>query len=113
MVRSKSEMMIADILYDAGIRYKTDSLLEIDGVRNYPDFQMLRPHDNALVIWEHFGLTNRPDYVAGSYKKILGYGRAGFVPGRTMIITYESDKDPLTRKEIVAMLGSCGLFDAG
>lgn len=103
-VRSKSEMMIADILYDAGIYYRTDCLLRIGGESMYPDFQMLRPRDNALVIWEHFGLTDRSDYVSRAFDKIMKYGNAGFTAGRTLIVTYESEGQPLVRSVIASML---------
>ena len=99
-VRSKSEMMIADILFEKGIDYLSDFGLQIGGQVFYPDFQVRRS-DGRLVIWEHFGLVSNPDYVAKSYSKINLYGRAGFIAGQTLIITSESNSNPMTRDVIL------------
>lgn len=102
-VRSKSEMMIADILFEKGIDYLSDFGLQIGGQVFYPDFQVKRS-DGRLVIWEHFGFVSNPDYVAKSYSKISLYGRAGFIAGQTLIITSESNSNPITRDVILNMV---------
>lgn len=102
-VRSKSELMIADLLFEKGIDYLSDFGLNTGDRVLYPDFQVKRA-DGRLVIWEHFGLISNPAYVENSYYKISLYGRAGFTPGENLIITTESNDKPITREVILNVI---------
>ena len=115
-VRSKSEAMIADALFDAGLRFKSETGVVINramggGERKvYPDFEILHPKTNRLIWWEHMGRIHDTDYVSSNLQKILDYGRSGIIPGKNLIITYETAGEPLTRKKINTALRAFGLI---
>ncbi len=51
LVRSKSEVIIANTLYMNQIPYRYENQLEIKGVILYPDFTILHPKTNNLCYW--------------------------------------------------------------
>lgn len=94
-VRSKSEVMIADALAQAGIPYRYEHPLELEGITYYPDFQILRISDLQEMHWEHFGMMEDPEYSKEAMRKIRTYERNGMLPGINMIYTMESETWPL------------------
>ena len=94
-VRSKSEVMIADALAQAGIPYRYEYPLELDGIIYYPDFTILRVSDLQEMRWEHFGMMEDSEYSREAIRKIRTYERNGMFPGINMIYTMESETWPL------------------
>ena len=111
-VRSKSEVLIANALYDRGITHRYDSRFNGGGRTFYPDFELLRPADREIIIWEHLGRIDLPDYVDNVLDKLIVYGRRGFTPGQNLIITRETISDPLTMGKIDTALKEYGLVPA-
>jgi len=109
LVRSKSEVMIADYYRSMGWCYRCDAALDVLGRMHYPDFQFMHPTHNNLVIHEHFGMLHHQDYVANSYRKIENYAKAGFKIGKNLIITWETEKEPLTLDKVKEALRSAGI----
>lgn len=99
-VRSKSEVLIADMLYDSGIDFKYEPQLMIGGKLYYPDFEILHPTLEILIWWEHLGLLDDPNYVFKSMEKTESLARGGIVQGKNLIITKEMPGVPLTRGAI-------------
>lgn len=63
MVRSKSEVIIANELENAGLdwHYENDNqFIEIEGKKLLPDFVI--HHKGKTYYWEHLGLLNKPKY---------------------------------------------------
>lgn len=89
-VRSKSEMIIADILYEYGIMFLYEPKLTFGTTVVHPDFLIIR-NDGSIFIWEHFGLLDNPDYKKQTEWKIDLYGKNGFKQHTNLICTYESD----------------------
>lgn len=89
-VRSKSERTIADILAESRIPFRYEAEFIADGESMFPDFTIMR-NDGNIVIWEHFGLMDDPDYFKRTCMKVEKYRRAGFVQHSNLICTYESD----------------------
>jgi ATP-dependent DNA helicase RecQ len=86
-VRSKSEVIICNLLKDAGIKYKYEELLEYDqGKVINPDFTIYLPSGKKLF-WEHIGMLGNEDYDMNWLKKLEVYNR--LYPGQ-LIKTYES-----------------------
>lgn len=108
-VRSKSEMMIADVLFDLGLEYRSDCGLTVGGATMYPDFQILRRNDHRVILWEHNGLLNNSEYVRRSYEKLERYARAGYVIGKNLIVTSETEQSPLNRSVIMKKIEEYGL----
>lgn len=90
MVRSKSELNIANILERLGIPYRYEQKIFIDGVYYYPDFTILLPNGDVLI-WEHNGLMEDLSYASRAYEKVRKYEDAGYRQHTNLIITYEDD----------------------
>ncbi len=98
-VRSKSELMIANALFDAHVPYRYEFPLPIKGHSDFhPDFFCLNPASGREIVWEHFGLMDDPDYAANAISKIALYAENGYIPGRNFIYTMESNSCPLSTK---------------
>lgn len=104
MVRSKSEVMIANELYYAGIPYRYECQHLINGISYYPDFTIRNKRTGQMFIWEHFGLSTNRSYMADTVNKLANYADAGLVHGKNFIMTYESDKMPLSITTIRLMI---------
>lgn len=101
IVRSKSEVIIANILYqhrkDILYKYERPLCLFIDGREKtiYPDFTILNIHTGKIVYWEHAGLMNDSRYADGMVRKMNTYIANGFMPGKDVIFSYETITNPL------------------
>ena len=100
MVRSKSEAFIANELSARGIPFRYECLLDIDGATYYPDFTIMRPFDRKIIIWEHFGLLDKPSYIDNATSKLNMFIKNGWIPGKNLIITTETDQFPLDIRQI-------------
>ncbi len=60
MVRSKSEVIIANILFERGIPFEYEKCLSVDGKSYSPDFSITR--NGCTLFWEHLGLLEQDDY---------------------------------------------------
>lgn len=89
-VRSKSERIIADKLFNHGIIFKYEAPMIIGDKTIYPDFTILRK-DDKCVIWEHNGLMSNDDYFLKAVHKIKQYNSAGFYQHDNLICTEEND----------------------
>lgn len=99
MVKSKSEKIIADYLYEYGIPYKYEPAIYFDwGESVFPDFAILNVRTEQTIYWEHFGKLSDDEYAGKNFRKLLKYEEAGYRVGENMIITMESEKDPLNVK---------------
>ncbi|MCR5735463.1 MAG: hypothetical protein K6G22_12730 [Lachnospiraceae bacterium] len=104
-VRSKSEAILADMLYELGIPYHYEKPLKlINGKIRYPDFTMLKKRTREEIYLEHFGLMDNEEYLTGSLKKLDEYRNNGIYPGKNLMFTYETQDDPLDIKGIRTML---------
>ena len=100
-VRSKSEVIIANILYQhrKDILYKYEKPLEVLVDRKiktiYPDFTIMNIHTGKIYYWEHAGRMDDPIYANELVKKTNTYIINGFLPGKDVIFTYETMANPL------------------
>lgn len=100
-VRSKSEVIIADILFHAGIPYRYEYPIFLKGWGQvYPDFTVLNVNKRKEIIWEHLGMMDDPGYVENALKKIELYEQNGIYPGDSLILTYETKKNPINQKVV-------------
>jgi hypothetical protein len=106
-VRSKSEVIIANLLDSHDIDYTYEEKLEIDGVIKYPDFTI---HDDDMGVdyyWEHCGMMQNPNYVRRWKRKLQWYKDNNILPyedgggdNGTLIVTYDSKKGGISSKDI-------------
>lgn len=104
-VRSKSELLIANTLYDNNIPYRYEYPLEQDNGRKlYPDFMVLNRKQRKEFYWEHLGMMDNPDYVGHNIWKFNEYRKAGVVLGANLFVTYETASMPLGTGEIKRLI---------
>ncbi len=101
-VRSKSEKILADAFYDYGIPYQYEPCFELvkngeDGLvsRKYPDFVLLNVRKGKTIYWEHLGKVGEEWYATKNFNKLMDYEKKGLILGDNLIITLESEKQPL------------------
>lgn len=74
LVRSISEVVVADALHAEGIDYHYEKALRgVDGVERYPDFIAEDPATGIIVYWEHLGMLSDPIYAKRWDKKLEWY----------------------------------------
>ena len=101
LVRSKSEVIIANILYkhhkEILYKYECPLTLMIDGKAKiiYPDFTIINVKTGKVVYWEHAGKMDDAHYASEFVKKMNGYVSNGFLIGRDVILTFETQGNPL------------------
>ena len=91
LMRSKSEVLIGTLLETKDIPYKYEAQLWLESKYIYPDFIIMRPSDCKIIIWEHFGMMNNPDYRHKNNHKLLKYLNNGYRIGDNLIITCDND----------------------
>lgn len=100
-VKSKSELIIADRLRNAGVPYHYERDMFLEGGRRgrymkwHPDFRVLNQRTGREYWWEHFGRMGDPEYFASCIFKLETYAKNGIYLGDNLIITMESDSVPL------------------
>lgn len=100
-VRSKSEKILADKLYMMQIPYIYELPLLIEGYGYIkPDFTVLNKRTRKEYYWEHFGMMSDTEYCEKAIKKIEGFAMNGIMPGKNLILTYETQDHPLNMKMV-------------
>ena len=100
IVRSKSEKIIADKLKISGIPYVYEKPLYIGKIIKYPDFTVLNKRTRKEYYWEHMGLIDDVEYLKNAIEKMTMYLKNGIIPGKNLIITYETSRHPLSVRSI-------------
>lgn len=114
MVRSKSEVIIANLLYsyrkDILYKYERPLILIKDGNEKtiYPDFTVLNLHTGRIAYFEHAGRMDDTYYANEFVKKMNTYVANGLLPGRDVLVTYETMANPLDVSVVKRMIeGVC------
>lgn len=116
-VRSKSEVIIANILHAKGINYRYEDPLEIDGVVKYPDFTIDDDNTGETYYLEHLGMLSLPTYKQAWEEKLRWYEEHGILPRErgggergTLIVTEDSAEGGIDSAAVSQMIGE--LFGA-
>ena len=80
MVRSKSEVIIADHLANNGVDYGYEQPLTIAGATKYPDFTIEDMESGLTFYWEHCGMLHVPSYRRRWEEKLGWYRAHGILP---------------------------------
>ena len=95
-VRSKSEAIIADMLYELGIPYRYEYPVRMcDGKIKYPDFTLLQVKTGEVIYFEHFGRMDEEVYRKDTIEKMNIYRESGIYPGKNLMFTFETEDCPL------------------
>jgi hypothetical protein len=74
LVRSKSEVIIADLLHGKGVDYSYERKLELgDGTYRYPDFTIEDDESGLTIYWEHLGMLGDSEYRKRWERKLEWY----------------------------------------
>ncbi len=116
-VRSKSEVLIANALAHQKIPYRYEYPLTLHQNHTYrtsqnttttttlyPDFFCLNIRTRQEIIWEHFGLMDSPEYLHNTVSKLKLYAQNKILPGKKLIITMETNTEPLIPDVINQMI---------
>ena len=103
-VRSKSEVIIADILEENAIPFLYEKPLILDAGIFHPDFTLLNIKERKEIYWEHFGMMDDMDYRNNAFSKIRKYESNGLYQHDSLIWTFETGKYPLNIKDIRKMV---------
>lgn len=110
MVRSKSEVIIANILYHYRnqILYKYERPLELlnHGEEEivHPDFTIINIQTGKITYWEHAGRMDEPRYAVDFVKKMNLYMDNQIIPGKNLIVTYETYHTTLNVSSVKKMI---------
>jgi hypothetical protein len=101
LVRSKSELVIANMLFHLGVQYEYEQALELkEGAPPiHPDFSFTDPAGDRIV-WEHLGMMSREDYRKGWERRKKDYEQAGFVVDVNLFTSEDDERGGLDSKPI-------------
>ena len=111
MVRSKSEVIIADHLANKGIEYGYEQPLTIEGVTKYPDFTIEDMESGSALYWEHCGMLHVPSYRRRWEEKLTWYRAHGILPREegsgengTLIVTRDEANGSIDSMKITKLI---------
>jgi hypothetical protein len=111
MVRSKSELVIADRLHSNGVDYIYEHPLTLGGHTRYPDFTIEDAESGRKIYWEHCGLLIDPTYRRRWEAKLEWYRENGVSPwkegggpGGSLIVTADSPEGGISSREIEKLI---------
>ena len=91
-MRSKSEVLIANLLYDLGIPYRYECPLLLENGRTiYPDFTILNKRTRKIYYLEHLGKMGQEKYAADNAQRLNDMILSGLILGVNLIVTIESN----------------------
>jgi hypothetical protein len=110
-VRSKSEVIIANLLHARKIDYHYEQPLELGGVVKYPDFTIEDDAAGVTYYWEHCGMLRDSAYRHRWEEKQAWYREYGVVPlgegsgsKGTLIVTRDSPDGGLDSAQLAGVI---------
>lgn len=108
-VRSKSEVIIADLLYSKGIDFVYERELVIGESKRLPDFTVEDADTGEVFYWEHLGMLNNASYRRKWEAKKAWYASHGILqrgtgpgedPDGSLIVTVDGTNGSISSAEI-------------
>jgi ATP-dependent exoDNAse (exonuclease V) alpha subunit len=114
LVRSKSELVIADKLHARRVNYAYEQPLVLpSGAKRYPDFTIDDAASGNTYYWEHLGMLEDPGYRQRWDRKRVEYESAGIREGGgengTLIVTRDQSSGGLDGAAIAKLIDSLSL----
>ncbi len=92
LVRSKLEMIVADILFDLGLHYRYDAGVVLkNGKYRYPDFTIINPYTRKIYYLEICGMMDDIEYVSDQVRKLQEYSEIDIVIGENLLLVFENE----------------------
>ncbi|MBR6029635.1 MAG: AAA family ATPase [Clostridia bacterium] len=89
LVRSKSEVIIANALFYHHLRYEYEPQLVLEGKVKRPDFRVIDDDTGEEWYWEHCGMMDSPAYRKRWEEKKAFYKKNGIEEGKNLIVTFD------------------------
>lgn len=109
LVRSKSEVIIANMLVEKGIEFEYErEFIGKNGKKRIPDFSFIDAAGD-LILLEHLGMMSLPSYKADWDKKLDFYKENGFNLNENLFTTTESEKggiDSLAIEKVIEQIST-------
>lgn len=100
-MRSKSEVIIANLLDKLKLNYKYEKPLMLRHIGTvHPDFTILDVRNRREIYLEHLGMLDDQSYRNNAIMKIRDYESSGYYIGDSLIVTAESLNCPLDIKSV-------------
>ena len=105
LVRSKSEVIIANMLYESGIEYEYEKELDLgeDGIR-IPDFTIEDAESGTCIYWEHCGMLGDAGYSKHWEEKKEVYEKHHIKEGDNLIVSKDSLNGGIDSAEIKRLI---------
>ena len=94
-VRSKSELILANLFTKFNIPYFYELPLQLDRTLIYPDFTLLSVKKRKTYYWEHEGMLSDTAYGSQVVKKHCLYEKNGIYENLSLLISRETNECPL------------------
>ncbi len=112
LVRSKSEVIIADALASHGVAYQYEApFIGVDGTQRLPDFTIEDAATGETFVWEHLGMLSVEKYRRSWERKLDWYARSGVLPQSegggeraTLLITMDDPAGGIDSASVHAMI---------
>lgn len=111
MVRSKSEVIIANVLAAKGVDYVYERPLTLGGATRYPDFTIQDMESGQTIYWEHCGMLHVPNYRRRWDEKLEWYRKNGILPfehgsgaAGTLIVTSDEANGSIDSARITTLV---------
>lgn len=99
-VRTKSEVIVSEKLDSFSLPHRYEQMLYIENQAFSPDFTILTKR--GIYYWEHAGKVHDPGYLKRHKWKLSMYERAGIVPWKNLIVTYDDENGGIDTRVIEA-----------
>lgn len=104
-VRSKSEVIIANMLFREGIDFEYEKLFEgeITGEKRLPDFTFVDAAGDIIIL-EHLGMLDKPSYFEDWNRKLEFYKRNNIRLNEQLFTTMEDSNGAINSDEIKGVI---------
>lgn len=103
-VRSKSEAIIANLLFSKNIPYRYEEEISLGSRIFAPDFIIAVPREGRIKILEHAGMISDRDYRNSLAWKVSQYIAHGFMPLDNLFLTYDDIEGNINTKLIESII---------
>lgn len=107
LVRSKSEVIIANLLHqyrkDIDYKYERPLMLRTKNsgeITVHPDFTIINRNTGRIYYYEHAGKMDDPKYGLDFVRKMDLYTANNILQGKNLLITYEAASAPLSLQSV-------------
>lgn len=104
VLRSRIELIVADMLYDLGIPYRYECRLDLASGYVFPDFTIMHPETLELYYIEIFGMMDDPKYESDAFRKISRYASSDVYSH--LLMFFDHKDAPISPVQIKHTLGN-------